>query len=79
MKNLLLALGMLPMFLHAQFWQHRLKVDVLLQGLKTKHLSIFQIRLLIISIRYGMPTKPLVPLVSLHCIQESLAIQDPRN
>ena len=32
MKNLLLALGMLPIFLHAQFWQHRLKVDVLAAG-----------------------------------------------
>lgn len=32
MKNLLLALGMLPMFLHAQFWQHRLKVDVIAAG-----------------------------------------------
>lgn len=32
MKNLLFVLCTLPMFLHAQFWQHRLKVDVSAAG-----------------------------------------------
>ena len=51
MKNLLLALGMLPMFLHAQFWQHRLKVDVLAAGSQDQTFIYFQIRL---RVRSGM-------------------------